>query len=63
MHELGVALPPIDKARLSERALASAMRALVEDEALRANAGALGARVRAEDGIGRAVKILTEVQR
>jgi UDP:flavonoid glycosyltransferase YjiC (YdhE family) len=63
VHELGVALPLIDKARLSERALASAMRALVEDEALRANAGALGARVRAEDGIGRAVKILTEVQR
>lgn len=60
VHELGVALPPIDKLRLSERALAHALRTLVDDDALRANAGALGERVRAEDGVGRAVKILTE---
>jgi len=59
VHELGVALRPIDKLRLSEHALADALRALVNDASLRARAADLGARVRAEDGVGRAVKILT----
>jgi UDP:flavonoid glycosyltransferase YjiC (YdhE family) len=63
VHELGVALRPIDKLRLSEQALAQSLRALVDDESLRANARALGERVRAEDGVARAVEILTEVRK
>ena len=62
MYELGVGLRPVDKMRLNENMLATALRALVDDAVLRSNAQALGERVRMEDGVGRAVKILTEVQ-
>jgi UDP:flavonoid glycosyltransferase YjiC (YdhE family) len=52
---LGVGPTPIPHARLTPERLAAAIRQSVEDADLRARAAALGARIRAEDGVGTAV--------
>ncbi len=55
VHELGVGATPIRRDRLSADSLADGIERLLNDEALQQQAEALGERIRAEDGIQRAV--------
>lgn len=52
---LGAGPAPIPRRRLTVGALAAALRTATADAALRERAAALGARIRAEDGVGAAV--------
>jgi sterol 3beta-glucosyltransferase len=58
---LGVGVPPIPQRRLSGDRLADALTRLTHDTALRDNAQALGARIKDEDGVGRAVTWIESV--
>ena len=53
---LGVGPPPVSRRALTAERLAAAIRAAVTDEGMRARAARLGERIRAEDGVGRAVE-------
>ncbi len=55
---LGAGLPPLFVKRLDADTLAERIRALVSDDGMRERAAALGARLRAEDGIGAAVGVI-----
>lgn len=57
---LGAGPAPIPQKRLTAEALAGAIGAAVSDEGMRACAAALGATIRAEDGVGRAVAVLAQ---
>jgi sterol 3beta-glucosyltransferase len=56
VYELGVGPEPLPHRRLSVDRLVAAIRAATTDARLRANATALGDRVRTEDGVARAVQ-------
>lgn len=58
IFELGVGPEPIPHKRLSAERLAAAISIATGDEGLRARTAALGARMRAEDGVARAVGVL-----
>jgi sterol 3beta-glucosyltransferase len=58
---LGVGPRPIPRRKLSVERLAAALRSLAEDTAQRRRAAELGAAIRAEDGIGCAVRLVTEL--
>jgi UDP:flavonoid glycosyltransferase YjiC (YdhE family) len=58
MVELGVAAACIPRRRLTAERLASAARRALGDGELRRRAAELGARVRAEDGVRRAIELL-----
>jgi sterol 3beta-glucosyltransferase len=58
MVDLGVGPQPIPRRVLTAERLAKAIRQAVEDEGMRAKARALGERVRAEDGVRRAVEVI-----
>lgn len=62
-HELGAAIKPVDHFRITADGLASAMARLRDDAALSRNAAALGERIRAEDGVARAVRTVESVMR
>jgi sterol 3beta-glucosyltransferase len=55
IFDLGVGPRPIPQNRLSVDRLAEAFRALAADEGMRRRAAELGEKIRAEDGVGRAV--------
>jgi sterol 3beta-glucosyltransferase len=55
IYDLGVGPHPIPQGRLSADRLAEAFRALATDEGMRHRAAQLGEKIRAEDGVGRAV--------
>lgn len=55
VYALGVGPRPIPRKRLDVAALAAGLRALVQDEAMRARARALGEAMRDEDGVAAAV--------
>jgi sterol 3beta-glucosyltransferase len=55
VHELGVGPRPIGQGCLSVDGLAAAFGALAADEGMRHRAAELGEKIRAEDGVGRAV--------
>jgi sterol 3beta-glucosyltransferase len=55
LHKRGVAPPPIPHKRLTSQKLAEAIVTAVSDPNMRASAEALGERVRAEDGLARAI--------
>ncbi|MCQ0989196.1 glycosyltransferase [Jiella marina] len=57
--DLGVATPPIPRRKLTENRLAAAIREAVTSERLRDNARQLGTRLRVEDGVAKAVEIIT----
>ncbi|RME87740.1 MAG: glycosyltransferase [Anaerolineae bacterium] len=59
--DLGVGPAPIPRNRLTAERLAAAIERAVHDEALRARASSLGERIRAEDGVARAVETITEL--
>lgn len=61
LRQLGVSPPAIPRARLAVPALAEALRAVTGDPAMRAKAAALGAAIRAEDGLGAAVGLIEGV--
>lgn len=55
---LGVGPSPIHRRHLTPRALARAIRHAVEDGGIRERAAALGARIRAEDGVRQAIGLI-----
>ncbi len=60
VHRLGVATRPIPRKRLTAENLAAAITTAVTDPSLRACAADLGARIRAEDGVGNAVQVVQQ---
>lgn len=60
---LGVGPPPILRSRLTSERLAEAISQSLTDHAMRARAAELGKRIRAEDGVSRAVEIVERVVR
>src|SRR5690606_32543398 len=52
---LGVGPEPIGQKRLTAERLAAALRTVTGDAGMRERAAALGSKIRAEDGIGRAI--------
>jgi len=61
VHELGVGPPPIPRARLTVEGLAQALVQAVQDDGMRARAACLGEQIRAEDGVGNAVRLIEDV--
>lgn len=61
--ELGVGSAPIMQQRLTAERLAAAIGRAVGDGRMRARANALGAHIRAEDGVDRAVEVIEAVFR
>jgi len=62
-EKLGVGTRPIPRRRLTVRRLAAAIEEALTQEELRRRAAALGDRVRQEDGVTRAVKLIEGVAR
>jgi len=60
---LGVGPDPIPRKRLTADRLAHAMRLAVTDESIHKRAAALGQTIRAEDGVGNAVRVFNQVVR
>jgi sterol 3beta-glucosyltransferase len=60
--ELGVGPAPIPRQRLTVERLAHAIEQAVEDQTMRQRAADLGAKIRVEDGIGRAVAIVQQIE-
>jgi len=60
VHALGVGPKPIPRRQLSVEKLAEGIRLMVTDEAMRRCAADLGARIRAEDRVGRAAELLEQ---
>lgn len=60
VSELGIGPKPIPHKHLSAEHLATAISTAVGDESMRARTVALGERVRAEDGVARAVEVLEQ---
>ena len=61
LSRLGVSPDPIPRRKLSSARLTSAIFRLLIDERIRSRAATLGQRVREEDGVGEAVKVLQEL--
>jgi sterol 3beta-glucosyltransferase len=61
VHELGAGPRPVARGRLDGERLAAALGELARDGGMRAAAAALGERIRAEDGVGEAVRVIEEV--
>ena len=60
VYELGVGPRPIPRQRLTVDRLAESIRCAVSDTAMREKAARLGERIRAEDGIARAVAVIEQ---
>jgi sterol 3beta-glucosyltransferase len=58
VHELGVGPQPIPQKRLTAQALAGAIHAAMTDKEMRHRAAKLGEKLRAENGVERAVRII-----
>ena len=63
IHELGVGAAPLRRYRLNADRLAAMIGAMTgaDAPAMRRQAAALGARIRAEDGVGRAVQVISRL--
>jgi sterol 3beta-glucosyltransferase len=61
VFERGLGPRPIPQGRLTAARLSAAIRTAVDDDIMRERAAALGAQIRAEDGIGRAVAIVNKL--
>jgi sterol 3beta-glucosyltransferase len=61
MRQLGVTPEPIAQTRLTESALAAAIRQAISDPAMTDAARRLGERVRSENGVAAAVNLLEQV--
>ncbi|MFN8480685.1 MAG: hypothetical protein U0074_22970 [Kouleothrix sp.] len=60
VHALGVGPRPIPRRQLTADNLAEAIRRSVSDEAMRKRAAQLGQRIRADDGVTYAAKVITQ---
>jgi UDP:flavonoid glycosyltransferase YjiC (YdhE family) len=60
VHELGVGTAPIRRYHLTSERLTEMIRSLTNEAALRERAAAFGERLRAEDGVATAVRLLTQ---
>jgi len=60
VYTLGVGPKPIPRRKLTSEKLANAIKIAVSDKDMHAKAARLGEKIRAEDGIGKAVKIIEE---
>lgn len=60
--DLGVGPAPIPRKKLTAERLAQAIQTAVTDQTLRERAAELGAKIRAEDGIARAVAVVQQVE-
>lgn len=58
IHKMGIGPKPIPRKQITADRLAAAIRRVTTDEVICKRAAALGQRLRAEDGIGRAVAII-----
>ncbi len=58
LHELGVAPAPIPRRELTAKKLAAAIEAAAGDAEIHARAARLGECIRAEDGVGEAVRVI-----
>ncbi|GHO88396.1 glycosyltransferase [Dictyobacter formicarum] len=58
VYRLGVAAKPIPRQHLTAENLAAAITTTISDQAMSARAADLGARIRAEDGVGNATHII-----
>jgi UDP:flavonoid glycosyltransferase YjiC (YdhE family) len=58
IQDLGAGPAPVPRKRLDAERLAAAVRAAVLDPLLRSRAAEIGARIRAENGVARAVEVL-----
>lgn len=56
--ELGVGPPPIPRQQLTAESLAAAITCAASDMNIKARAAALGEKIRSEDGIGRAIRVI-----
>lgn len=61
MYELGVAPPPLRADQITPQLALERVRSLVEDRGLRQRAAELGAQVRADRGVERAVELIEEL--
>jgi UDP:flavonoid glycosyltransferase YjiC (YdhE family) len=61
VRDLGVGPDPVPRNRLTVERLAAALLAAAGDTPLRSRAADLGARIRAENGIARAVEVLERI--
>lgn len=61
VHEAGLGLKPIPQGQLSVENLSAAIRGLCSDSAMIQRAAAFGEKIRAEDGMGNAVRIIKGV--
>jgi UDP:flavonoid glycosyltransferase YjiC (YdhE family) len=61
--ELGVGPEPIPRQQLTVERLAEAIQRAVTDQTMRQRAADLGAKIRNEDGIARAVAIIQEIEK
>lgn len=58
IHALGVGPPPIPRPRLTAENLGAALHRVATDSAMRQRAVTLGEKIRAEDGVGQAVRLI-----
>lgn len=58
--ELGVGADPIPQKKLNAANLAAAIRQVTGDPGIRQRSGALGEKIRAEDGVGRAIEFICD---
>jgi sterol 3beta-glucosyltransferase len=58
VHELGVGPAPIVQSKLTSDNLAAAIQTTVSDESMRQKAAVLGEKLRVEDGVGNAVRLV-----
>jgi sterol 3beta-glucosyltransferase len=61
VFDLGAGPQPIPRGQLTADKLADAIRVAVGDQTIRAKAADLGERIRAEDGVGNAVRLIQEI--
>ena len=61
--ELGVGPMPIPRQKLTAERLAQAIQTAVTDPAMRQRAAELGAKIQAEDGVGRAVAVIGQLEK
>lgn len=60
VYELGVGVAPIRRRQLTTERLTEMIHSLTGDAALRGRAAAFGGRIRAEDGVGNAVRLISD---
>jgi len=61
LHQLGVGAPFIPRPRLNREGLGAALKELTYNDSRSAEASALGVRIRAENGIDNAVRLIEEI--